>query len=104
MGKEKPSRNFRRAKVRITKGTVARYFPSLHSKHTCGICQEVLHGTPRGRPVEIAKLSKTERRPERPYGGVLCSKCSRHILSIKAKLKHGLMNKEDVSISLRKYV
>jgi len=73
-------------------------------KHVCAICKEVLHGKPRGRPVEIRKLSKSERRPERPFGGMLCSKCSRKIISLRAKLKHGLIKKEEIPISLSKYM
>ncbi len=104
MVRQKRSRSMRRVQVRTVKKTVARYKPKLHSKHICGICKNILHGKPRGRPVEIRKYSKTEKRPERPYGGVLCSKCSRKILSLKARLKHKLIKKEDIPISLRKYL
>jgi len=43
----------------------------------CANCKEPLHGVPRLIPSEFKKLSATERRPERPYGGYLCSSCSR---------------------------
>ena len=41
-------------------------------------------GTPRDIPAKIKKLAKTEKRPERPYGGNLCSKCTR--AKIKSKV------------------
>lgn len=45
----------------------------------CANCKSLLHGIPRLNPSEIKKLSKSKRRPERPYGGYLCSNCSREI-------------------------
>jgi len=61
------------------------YRKRKESKQQCGSCGAVLKGIPR---VKISKLSKTQRRPERPYGGVLCSKCTRKKMVEKAlKLK-----------------
>ena len=56
---------------------VLRYKKKKPSKHVCAECGAVLHGVPRGRPYEIGKLSKTAKRPNRPYGGYLCSSCAR---------------------------
>ncbi len=73
-------------------------------KHKCAICHDLLHGTPRGSPVEIGKLSKTERRPSRPFGGQLCSKCSRIVIRLKAMVKNKVIELKDAPISLRKYL
>ncbi|MBD3263278.1 hypothetical protein GF374_02775 [Candidatus Woesearchaeota archaeon] len=73
-------------------------------KHKCAVCGALLHGKPRGRPVEIKRLNKSKRKPERPFGGKLCSKCSRKIQSLRAKLKHGVIKEEDIPLSLMKYV
>jgi large subunit ribosomal protein L34e len=43
----------------------------------CASCGNLLHGVPAERPYKLHKLSKTERRPERPFGGMLCSRCAR---------------------------
>ena len=43
----------------------------------CGNCGAVLKGVPSKRPAALKKIPKTSRRPERPYGGVLCSSCAR---------------------------
>ena len=56
---------------------VLRYKKKKPSKHVCAECGAVLHGVPRGRPYEIGKLSKTAKRPNRPFGGHLCSSCTR---------------------------
>lgn len=43
----------------------------------CGSCGAVLKGTPREFPFRMRSMAKTKKRPERPYGGVLCSRCMR---------------------------
>lgn len=43
----------------------------------CGNCGTNLKGVPREFPFRMRKMPKTFKRPERPYGGVLCSKCMR---------------------------
>jgi len=48
------------------------------------MCGKVLHGVASARPYKMAKLSKTEKRPERPYAGMLCSSCMR--LKIKSSI------------------
>jgi len=56
---------------------------SLHHKRKkpkaprCGNCGAVLKGIPREFPFRARKMAKTMKRPERPYGGVLCSRCMR---------------------------
>lgn len=99
------TKSLKKVRKRTPSGKVkVAYKHKKHSKHVCAICKEVLHGKPRGRPVEIRKLSKSQRKPERPFGGHLCSKCSRKIISLRAKLKHGLIKKEEIPLSLSRYV
>lgn len=54
-------------------------------KVKCANCKMPLHGVPRLIPSKLRKLSKSDRRPERPYGGYLCSNCSREALREKAR-------------------
>lgn len=72
------SRTFRRV-FRKTPGgrTILMYKKRKPSKAHCACCGRVLNGVPRERPYVIKKLPKTQRRPERPYGGMLCSACTR---------------------------
>jgi large subunit ribosomal protein L34e len=51
----------------------------------CALCGKPLHGVPRLSPVEMGRLAKTERRPERAYGGYYCSACSRELFKEKAR-------------------
>ena len=75
-----------------------------HGDAVCAICGGILLGVRTGSKVEIGKLSRSERRPERPFGGVLCSACTRNIISMRARMRFKEITKDDVPISLRKYV
>ncbi len=70
------TRSRRKVKVRTPGGRVViHYEPRRPGPARCAICGRPLHGVPRLRPVELRKLAKTEKRPERPYGGYICPRC-----------------------------
>jgi len=72
------SRSKRRVFVRTPGSkTTLHYRRKLNAKPKCGECGQILPGVARGNKTEIKKLPKTKRRPDRPFGGVLCSRCSR---------------------------
>ena len=50
---------------------VIHYVRRNPSKATCPITKKQIHGIPRKRPAQMRKLTKTQRRPSRPYGGVI---------------------------------
>ena len=75
-----------------------------HSPHECAICKKELHGKPSGRISKISRLSKSQRTVERPFGGMLCSKCTRIVISLRAQLKHDVIGKSDIPISLKRYM
>lgn len=80
------SRTFRRVKVRVPGNrTAMHYRKRAPGQMKCARCKGTLKGVPRLRPYRIQNIPKSQKRPERPFGGVLCSKCSR--LQIKEKLK-----------------
>jgi len=74
-----------RFKKRVASRTVLRFKKSKSGFAECARCGRRLHGVSRGRVGEIRKLSKTEKRPERPYGGYYCSKCSREIFKDRVR-------------------
>ncbi len=45
--------------------------------HKCAVCGEKLAGIPRLRPTDAKNTPKSNKRPERPYGGYLCNVCAR---------------------------
>ncbi|MEM0379815.1 MAG: 50S ribosomal protein L34e [Desulfurococcaceae archaeon] len=75
------SRSKRRVYVRTPGGlTTIHYEWRKPGVAKCCICRKPLSGVPRLKPVELRKLSRTEKRPERIYGGVLCPKCLTKLL------------------------
>ncbi len=52
----------------------------------CAECKKPLAGIPRLRQCRMKNLAKTKKRPERKYGGVLCSACSRKKIAQEARL------------------
>lgn len=75
------SRSLRRVKRRTPGGRVV----TLYEKRKpgparCARCGRPLAGVPRYRPNVIRNMSKTSKRPERPYGGVLCPSCLAELL------------------------
>jgi len=49
-------------------------------KARCAVCGAELHGVPTLPYAKFRNLSKTEKRPERPFGGVLCPECLRRAI------------------------
>jgi large subunit ribosomal protein L34e len=73
--------------VRKTPGrrNVFHYEHKGPSKAVCAKCGAILHGVASERSYRMRQLSKTEKRPSRPYGGVLCSSCMRQLQKAKAR-------------------
>jgi large subunit ribosomal protein L34e len=84
-GRHKSGR-YRKVFVRTPGSKVkVHYRESKPQKAKCGSCSRQLQGVPRERPAKLGKISKSARRPERPYGGVLCSICTRSLIKNKAR-------------------
>lgn len=82
----KRSRTFRRVFVKTPGGkNVLHYRKRKPAKAHCASCGALLHGVPRERPYVMQRLGKTEKRPERKFGGQLCSRCSRFKLREHAR-------------------
>tara|TARA_Y100000310_G_C20134285_1_gene557280 strand:- start:140 stop:412 length:273 start_codon:yes stop_codon:yes gene_type:complete len=84
-GKHKSGR-YRKVFVRTPGSrTVVHYRERKPNKAICSSCKKQLAGVPRERPAKMANMPKTAKRPERPYGGVLCSNCTRKLLQRHAR-------------------
>lgn len=80
------SRSFRRISVRTPGGKqVIHYERRKPSAAKCGKCGGVLKGVARGIAADVKRVPKSERRPERPYGGSLCSRCMRSVFAMRAR-------------------
>jgi len=74
------TRSLKRKKVKIPGNKTVTHFKKKKTKVAkCASCGKPLHGVPRVESPEMRKLPKTKKRPERPYGGNLCSKCTRKL-------------------------
>ena len=72
------SRSLRRVKRKTPGGrTVTQFKKRKPNAAKCVDCGQPLKGVIRERPCKMHNSSKTKKRPERPYGGNLCSKCMR---------------------------
>ncbi len=84
-GKHK-SRSMRRVFVKTPGGNnVVQYRKRKPSSQKCQMCGLVLPGTPRERPTKMQNMPKSMKRPERPFGGCLCTKCSREVIKLEAR-------------------
>ncbi|MDP3728833.1 MAG: 50S ribosomal protein L34e [bacterium] len=79
------NRSFRKVLVKLASKVTTHYKKRNPAKAQCGGCGKELHGVPRARIVKMQNLPKTKKRPERPYGGVFCSKCMRETMIARAK-------------------
>ncbi|MBI4813847.1 MAG: 50S ribosomal protein L34e [Methanobacterium sp.] len=80
------SRTYKRRFRRTPGGeTVLHYKKKKPKKHHCAECGKLLHGVPRGRPYQIRKLAKSKKRPNRPFGGNLCTECTRRFYKEQAR-------------------
>jgi large subunit ribosomal protein L34e len=55
------------------------------SKAVCSNCKTELKGVANERPHKMQNIPKSKKRPERPFGGVLCSKCTRQKILKKSR-------------------
>lgn len=64
---------------------VVSYEDRKPSSAKCAKCGKELKGIPRLNNTEMHKAPKTTKRPERPYGGYLCSSCARKKIITEAR-------------------
>jgi large subunit ribosomal protein L34e len=79
------SRSFARKKVRTVRGTKTVYLKRKPRQGVCHVTGQTLKGIPREIPSRVGKLSKTQKRPQRPFGGVLSSSAARNEHKNKAR-------------------
>ncbi len=80
------SRSFRRIKKKLPGGAfITHYLKRKPSVAKCSACGSKLHGVKSERPIVMKKLSRSRKTPSRPYGGRLCSKCTREKMKEKVR-------------------
>ncbi len=72
------TRSLRKIRKKLPGGaSIIHYFKKKPKKAVCAMCGKPLHGVPSDLTSKVRSLSKSQKRPERPYGGYLCSECAR---------------------------
>jgi len=72
------STSLRKVSKRLPGGRTVIHFSKKKPKAAiCTGCGDVLKAVPRVLPYKMKNIAKTKKRPQRPYGGVLCSRCMR---------------------------
>ena len=85
-GRFKSRQGLRMLYVKVPGGrTVIHFERQAPSKAQCAGCGRVLAGVAREHSCKMQNLPKTMKRPERPYGGYYCTKCSRKVIKAKAR-------------------
>ena len=80
------SRTFRRVYVKTPGGETKLHYRKRKPKIAkCSICKKPLHGIPRLKPTKFKNIAKTKKRPNRKFGGNLCSKCTKRVMIEKLR-------------------
>jgi len=84
--KTRRSRSYRRIMVKVPGGTTRLVYKKRKpDRAVCSSCGDVLKGMSSMIHSKLKNTAKSKKRPERPYGGVLCSKCMRKLLISKVR-------------------
>lgn len=91
------SRSTKRLQRRTaTRKGVAIYKAKRVSRAVCADCGNYMNAVPNRSVVGMRKLAKTEKRPERVFGGVLCHNCVERILKQKIRMQAGVLKREEI--------
>ncbi len=81
MVKVERSNSRRKIFVKVPGNNVKMHYAARRPKvHKCSVCGKPLKGTPNYVPSKLKKLSKTQKRPSRKFGGQICHNCLRKML------------------------
>jgi large subunit ribosomal protein L34e len=80
------SRTFRRVFVKVPGGTTEMHYRRRRNAPAqCAECGANLPGVARGTKTQVRSVPKSARRPSRPFGGMLCSACTRRVIIARAR-------------------
>ncbi|RLI22790.1 50S ribosomal protein L34e [Candidatus Bathyarchaeota archaeon] len=81
------TRSRKRIQKKVPGGkTVVHYKKEKSEPAKCSRCGRMLHGIPRCHPSELKKLTRSQRRIMRMYGGQLCASCLKELLKEAVRL------------------
>lgn len=95
------STSVRRVPKRTPKGgSTIHYVRRLKGhKHACGICGALMQSVSSRQGI-----AKSQRTPNRKFGGSLCTGCTSRLITVSSRVKEGALKIEEVDILLLPYV
>ena len=73
-------------------------------KRTCNLCGKMLHGVPHGKTTaQLSRLSKSEKKPNAIFAGLLCSKCRRKAIDNAIMLNQSTKSIQNIDLELQKF-
>lgn len=88
------SSRLKEKQVKVPGGALKKHFDESKPKQAhCGACGAPLHGIPRFSATQAKNAAKTQKRPQRPFGGVLCGRCMKHMFTSEVVMEQ----KEDLN-------
>jgi len=83
---KKKSRSLKRTVRKTPSGKVKTHYKRRKpSAAKCAECKEELQGISRLRSAKLRNLPKCKRTVARPFGGNLCTSCTRNLIKQKAR-------------------
>ncbi len=99
MKQKKSTQGLRIVASRTPSGrNVRHYVKSKPAKAACGRCGAVLQGVPRAIPSKVRAMTRSKRRVNRKFGGVLCGTCVKDVEKYKARMESGYAVIRDLTI------
>ncbi|MBI5225066.1 50S ribosomal protein L34e [Candidatus Micrarchaeota archaeon] len=99
------SNSVKKRSVKTPGGRVVNiYKPKKVGKAICGLCGNKLNAVPNRSSSGMRKLAKTQKRPERMFGGVLCGNDLRMLIKEKIRMESGIILREEVDLTHLKYI
>lgn len=83
------TKRLRKIYVKTPKGVKIHFKERPASLPRCSLCKVLLKGIKKMKSIEYRRISKSEKRVNRIYGGNLCSKCARQKIKMKARKNEG---------------
>ncbi len=79
-------------------GNVKHYVKEKPDPASCSRCTGKLQGVPRDIPSVIRAMTRSKRRVNRKFGGVLCGNCVKDFEKYKARMESGYAVKRDLTL------
>jgi len=78
------SSRFKEKQVKVPGGRLKKHFKETKpNQQRCGACGAPLPGIPRFSATQAKNAPKSQKRPERPFGGNLCGRCMKNMYTVE---------------------